>query len=186
MLTLFACPENGTPFVNGYLGVSGMAESSPSDLGTGIAYWVIAASLLVLGFVSMFSFGLALWLVALAMIVLSPIRSRPRVWFSGMALVVGFLIGYVAVTPWGCSQTATANPGTGVSEQGPTVCRSLIGIEYVGLGNFEPSRAPGAIAGASFGVLSAWIAWTRVGTRKHEAGSEVGETPRTTQSREPD
>jgi hypothetical protein len=150
-----------------------MSRSSSSDLTTGIAYWVIAVSMLVLGFVSMFSIGLALWLVAFAMIVLSPFRSRPRVWWSGMALVVGFLIGSVAVAPWGCSQTASFDPGTGVSEQPSTVCRSLIGIEYTGPGAFEPSRTPGVIAGVVLGVLAAWATWMRVGPRNFEAGSHV-------------
>lgn len=62
-----------------------MSRSTSSDLTLGVAYWVIVVSLLVLGFLSMFTIGFALLLVATAMIVLSPFRSRPRVWWSGMA-----------------------------------------------------------------------------------------------------
>jgi len=101
-------------------------------LTLGVAYWVTVVSLLVLGFLSMFTIGFALLLVAAAMIVLSPFRSRPRVWWSGMALVVGSVVGYAAVAPWGCSATETFDVATGVAEEGPTVCRSLTGIEYTG------------------------------------------------------
>jgi hypothetical protein len=146
-----------------------MSRSSSSDLTLGVAYWVIVVSLLVLGFMSMFTIGLAFLLPAAAMIVLSPFRTKARVWWPGMALVVGSLIGYAAVAPWGCSQTATFDVATGVAEQAPTVCRSLIGIEYAGPDGFEPSRSPGVIAGVVLGVLAASAAWIRIGTHQRKA-----------------
>ncbi|MGH8923993.1 MAG: hypothetical protein ACRDWA_05030 [Acidimicrobiia bacterium] len=149
-----------------------MSRSSSSDLTLGVAYWVIVVSLLVLGFLSMFTIGLGFLLVAAAMIVLSPFRSKPRVWWSGMALVVGSLIGYAAVGPWGCSQVATFDVVTGVAEEAPTVCRSLIGIEYTGPDGFQPSRTPGVIAGVVLGGLAAWAVWIRIGAQQRRAESD--------------
>jgi hypothetical protein len=159
-----------------------MSRSSSSDLTLGVAYWVIVVSLLVLGFMSMFTIGFALLLVAAAMIVLSPFRSRPRVWWSGLALVVGFVIGYAAVAPWGCSETATFDVATGVAEEGPTVCRSLTGIEYTGSEGFEPSGVPGMITGVVLGVLAVSAAWIRVGARQRNAEANVDVTPQVDRS----
>lgn len=153
-----------------------MSRSTSSDLTLGVAYWVIVVSLLVLGVLSMFTVGLAFLLLAAAMIVLSPFRSKPRVWWSGMALVVGYLIGYAAVTPWGCSQTATFDVATGVAEEAPTVCRSLIGIEYTGPDGFEPSTTPGVISGVVLGVLAASAAWIRIGVQQRMAKSDFDVT----------
>jgi hypothetical protein len=93
-----------------------------------------------------------------------------------MALVVGYLIGYAAVTPWGCSQTATFDAATGVAEEAPTVCRSLIGIEYTGPDGFEPSRTLGVIAGVVLGVLAASAAWIRIGVQRRRAKSDFDVT----------
>jgi hypothetical protein len=153
-----------------------MSRSSSSDLTLGVAYWVIVVSLLVLGVLSMFTVGLAFLFVAAAMIVLSPFRSKPRVWWSGMAVVVGYLIGYATVAPWGCSQTATFDVATGVAEEAPTVCRSLIGIEYIGPDEFEPSRTPGVVAGVVLGVLAASAAWIRIGAYQRKAESDFDVT----------
>ncbi|HEY7564345.1 MAG TPA: hypothetical protein VG872_02955 [Acidimicrobiia bacterium] len=90
-----------------------------------------------------------------------------------MALVVGFLIGYAAVAPWGCSQTATFDLATGVAEEAPTVCHSLTGIEYTGPDGFEPSKTLGVIAGVVLGVLAAGAAWRRIGARQPEADADV-------------
>jgi hypothetical protein len=90
-----------------------------------------------------------------------------------MALVVGFLIGYAAVAPWGCSQTATFDLATGVAEEAPTVCHSLTGIEYTGPDGFEPSKTLGVIAGVVLGVLAAGAAWGRLGARQRKAEADV-------------
>jgi len=153
-----------------------MSRSTSSDLTLGVAYWVIVVSLLVLGVLSMFTVGLAFLLLAAAMIVLSPFRSKPRVWWSGIALVVGYLIGFAAVTPWGCSQMATFDVATGVAEEAPTVCRSLIGIEYTGPDGFEPSTTPGVSAGVVLGVLAASAAWIRIGAQQRKAKSDFDVT----------
>ncbi len=139
-----------------------MSKSSSSDPTLGIAYWVIVLSLFLLGLVSLFSIGRAFWLLAAAMLVLGPFRSRPRVWWSGMALVTGFLLAYAAVAPWGCTSTESFDPVTGVAAEGVTVCRSLTGVEYVGLEGFEPSGVPGIVAGVVVGVVAAMFVWHRL------------------------
>ena len=136
---------------------------SSSNLTTGASYWIIVLSLLALGLVTIFSIGMALWLVALAMILLSPFRSKPRIFWSGLALVLGFLVGYVLVVPWGCTQTGTFDTATGQETISPIVCRSLTGVEYSGPEPFEPSRTPAVISGGVAAVLAAIGAWMRLG-----------------------
>jgi hypothetical protein len=119
--------------------------------------------------------------VAAAMIALSPLRSRPRVWWSGMAMVAGYLIGYAAIAPWGCSQTETFDPVTGETEVAPMFCRTLIPwIYYTGPDGFEPRATPATIAGVALGVLAAWAVWIRVGLQQRRAGSDLNTTSRTT------
>lgn len=134
-----------------------MDAASPKD--TSFRYWVVVLVLIALGFLTIFSFGLYFWLIALALILLSPFRSRPTVFLPGIALVLGFLVGYVLVAPWGCSQSFTSNPTTGEETLSPVVCNSPVGIEYTGTEPFEPSRTQALSAGSIAGVVAAALTW---------------------------
>lgn len=146
-----------------------MPRSPAAEPKEGLAYSVLVVSLIVFGFVAIFTIGRAFWLVAAAMIVLVPFRSRPRVWRSGMALVVGCLIGFAVFAPVRCTHTATFDPVVGVD---PTVCRSLSGIEYTGPDEYTPPIAPALITGIALGVLMAGATWLLVG-RHQERGSDL-------------
>jgi hypothetical protein len=127
--------------------------------GTSFRYWLAVLVLIALGFLTIFSFGLYFWYMAIALAVLSPFRSRPQVFLPGLALFLGFLVAYVLVAPWGCSQSFTSNPTTGEETLSPVVCTSPIGIEYTGPEPFDPSRTPALIAGGVTAVVAAGVTW---------------------------
>jgi hypothetical protein len=127
--------------------------------GTSFRYWLAVVVLVALGFLTIFSFGLYFWFMAIALAVLSPFRSRPQVFLPGLALFLGFLVAYVLVAPWGCSQSFTSNPTTGEETLSPVVCTSPIGIEYTGPEPFDPSRTPALIAGGATAVVAAGVTW---------------------------
>lgn len=133
-----------------------------SSGGTALRYWLIVLVLVALGFLTIFSLGLYFWFLAVTLILLSPFRSRPRIFLTGIALFVGFFVSYVLVAPWGCSQSFTSNPTTGEETVSPVVCTSPIGVEYSGPDPFEPSRTPALIAGGATAVVAAAVTWAVV------------------------
>lgn len=136
-----------------------MVSMNASPKGTSLRYWLIVLLLVALGFLTIFSIGVYFWLIAVALILLSPFRSRRRVFRSGVALFVGFLIGYVLVAPWGCAQSFTSDPTTGEETVSPVVCSSPIGIEYSGPEPFDPSRTQALVAGGVFALIASAVTW---------------------------
>lgn len=132
---------------------------------TSPSYWLIVLVLIALGILTIFSFGMYFWFIAVALIVMSPFRSRPQVFRSGIGLFLGFLIGYVLIAPWGCSQTFTADPTTGEETVSPVVCMSPVGVEYSGPEPFEPSRTPALVAGGISAVVAASGTWLMSASR---------------------
>lgn len=126
---------------------------------TSFRYWLVVLVLIALGFVTIFSFGMYLWFMAVALTLLSPFRSRPRIFLSGLALFLGFLVAYVLIAPWGCAQSFTENVTTGEETVSSVVCTSPIGIEYSGPEPFDPSRVPALIAGGATAVTAAAVTW---------------------------
>lgn len=96
------------------------------------SYWILVVLLLGAGIVTIFSFGLIFLFLGLALLVLAPFRSRPRVFWSGLAVVVGFLIGYLAVAPAWCRTSAVAKESQ--EPTGPVVCRRLLAGALAALG----------------------------------------------------
>ena len=139
-----------------------------SSGGIGLRYWLIVLILGVLGLLSIFSIGIYFWLLAIALIVLSPFGSRPQIVRPGIALFVGFLIGYVLIAPWGCSQSFTSNPTTGDETLTPVVCTSPIGVEYSGAEPFDPSRTPALVIGGISAVVASVATWLLTTSRKDE------------------
>jgi hypothetical protein len=144
---------------------------------TGLRYWLIVLLLLALGLLTIFSIGLYFWFIALALVVLSPFRSRARVFQSGIALFLGFLVGYVLVAPWGCTQSFTSDPTTGEETRSPIVCSSPIGIEYAGSEPFDPSRVPALIAGIVTGVIASGVTLLTTRSNDDERQSLAGTPP---------
>lgn len=135
--------------------------SAVSPRGAGVRYWLIILLLVALGFLTIFSIGLYFWFMAAALILLSPFRSRPSIFLPGIALFTGFLIGYVLVAPWGCSQSFsfTTDPAAGEETVSPVVCTSPVGIEYSGQEPFEPSRTPALVAGGALALIAGTVTW---------------------------
>ena len=145
---------------------------------TSLSYWLMVLTLVALGFLTIFSIGMYFWFIAVALIVVSPFRSRPRIFRSGIALFLGFLIGYVLIAPWGCSQTFTSDPTTGEETVSPVVCTSPVGVEYSGPEPFEPSRTPALVAGGVSAVIASAATWLVTASRNDTARRwEVGSDP---------
>lgn len=145
-----------------------MAESRRTSFG----YWIIVVALLILGYFTGFTIGPVFWFIAAVMILLAPFRSRPRIYRTGIALFMGFVIGYVLVAPWGCTQSAESDMATGEQTVSPVVCSSIIGIEYSGPEPFDPSLIPALVSGGVLAVIAAAAAWIAVGRSLRRQGDE--------------
>ena len=136
-----------------------MGSSDRTDVG----YWITIVVLLILGYFTGFTIGPIFWFVAVVMIVLAPFKSRARVFRSGVALFAGFIVGFLLVTPLGCSQTASGDVATGDQTLSPVVCSSIIGIDYSGPEPFEPSVIPALLVGGGLAVVAAGATWFATG-----------------------
>lgn len=140
-----------------------MAEPSSSSENS---YWGLVVFLVGFGFITGFSIGIPFLLVGVTLAVLSPFRSRPRVFWPSLSLVVGFLVGYVLVAPFSCSITARSNPSIGTEDLSREVCRSLVGIEYTGSPQTLALIAGGVLA--VVGAAAGWIAAQRQAQANHQ------------------
>lgn len=131
--------------------------SADSDRGrTPIWYWVLIGVLIGFGMISILTIGAAFIVVGGTLAALAPVRRRPRIFWPVLAIVLGFLAGYVAVAPWGCSQStsATSTDGVVTTSTSPVECSSLAGVEYSGTDGYEPPLTPGLLAGLAVGGLA--------------------------------
>ncbi len=130
---------------------------------TSVGYWVTIVVLLILGYFTGFTIGPVFWFVAAVMILLAPLRPRTRIYRSGVALFMGFAIGYVLVAPFGCSQSSESNVATGEQTHSPVTCSSISGIDYSGPEPFEPSVMPALVVGGGLAVVAAGATWIATG-----------------------
>lgn len=147
-----------------------LSMDASSNRRSSLRYWLIVLVVIALGFLTIFSVGLYFWFIAVALIVMSPFRSRPQVFRSGIALFLGFLIGYVLIAPWGCSQTFTSAPTTGEETVSPVVCTSPAGVEYSGTEPFDPSRTPALVVGAVAAAIASTATWFAITPRRTNPG----------------
>lgn len=150
-----------------------MGPASPREVG--FKYWVVVLVLIAFGLLTIFSIGLYFWFAALALTLLAPFRSRPRIFSTGFALLLGFLVGYVLVAPLSCAQSFRSSTTAGEETVSPVVCTSPIGIEYSGPEPFEPSRTPALLAAVALGVGAASMTWARGQSKDHGESARVGE-----------
>ncbi|HVR33490.1 MAG TPA: hypothetical protein VMS74_12400 [Acidimicrobiia bacterium] len=132
-----------------------MSESSKTRSG----YWVLVLALIGLGFVFIFSIGGLLWFIALVLIVLSPFRSEPQIFRTGLALFLGFGVAFILVSPLTCSLSFESSVLNGESQSSDVVCTSLIGITYMGPDPFTPPLTPALLAGTLLAAIAAPITW---------------------------
>ncbi len=123
-----------------------------------VSYWILAAVLVGLGCLSLFSIGAPLLLTGLAMAVVGPWRRRRDVLWPTLTGVWASVLGYLLVAPLGCTGTSTALP-TGASTLGRTTCATLLGLDYSGGSAYRAPLLPAFLAGLGVGVVVA------VGTR---------------------
>lgn len=135
-----------------------VVDAESSDRTT-LGYWLLVVALVAIGFLTIFSVGIYFWFLAAALVVMSPFRSKQRIFRAGMALFAGFLIGFVLVAPWGCSQSASTDPVSGEETVSPVVCSSPLGIEYSGPEPFDPSLTQAFVAGGVTAIVASMAIW---------------------------
>lgn len=117
-----------------------------------VAYWAVAIVLIGFGALAIFSVGFPLLLLGVVMAILWPLRARRELFFPLLAGTLGLIIAAVLVSPLGC--TTSVGFGEGPSH---TECTSLLGIDYTGIGAYDPPRWPALVAGVAFGGLVALV-----------------------------
>jgi hypothetical protein len=127
------------------------------------AYWAIVVALILFGGVAIFSIGAPFLLLGIMLAVVFPWRARRGVVATGMAVILGLVVGYVLVAPFSCTGTSTAVSVMGEAgwSGGTTTCSNLLGIRYEGSGIYNPSLLPALIAGIALaaiaGATTAWL-----------------------------
>ena len=141
-----------------------------------MSYWFVCACLLVFGFLAGFSIGLPFFHVGLAMLLLGASRAHRFVFWPLLLAVIGYEVGFIAVAPFSCSATQQ------IGETSTTVCLSLIGLRYEGVGTYNPSLVPGMVTGVAVAALTAIATWlilrskpsTPLGQSQHATSSLSG------------
>jgi hypothetical protein len=128
------------------------------------AYWAIVVALILFGGFAILSIGTPFLLLGIMLAVLFPWRTRRGALATGLAVILGLVVGYVLVAPLGCS-TGTASTSVSiigeVRSESITICNNILGITYEGSGNYNPGLLPALLAGIALatiaGVTTAWL-----------------------------
>ena len=128
----------------------------------GWGYWFAAIVLISFGTLTGFSIGIPFLCLGLALVLLAPFRHRAPVFVPSIVALLGFFIGFILVTPLGCTVTDTvqvtsSGGATSVSPAG-TTCSNVVGIAYSGTGIYNPPLWPAALAGVATAGLAGAIA----------------------------
>ncbi len=119
------------------------------------AYWGVAVVLVGFGYLALFSIGAPFLLTGIAMMVVSPWRSRREVLWPTLVGVWVFVLGYLLVAPLGCTSTAAAVTAGSPVATSHTTCTNILGIDYSGTGNYQPTLLPALVLGAAAGAAGA-------------------------------
>jgi hypothetical protein len=130
-----------------------MVRSAPrrNRVGTA-AYWGAAVVLVGFGYLALFSIGAPFLLTGIAMMVVSPWRSRHEVLWPTLIGVWAFVLGYVLVAPLGCTSRTMAVTAGSPAAASHTTCTNILGIDYSGIGIYNPSLVPAVVVAAAAGV----------------------------------
>ncbi len=138
-----------------------MSTQSPDTVsgrrGPSRWYWALAGVLVVFGFLTGFSIGLPFLLLGYVLFALGPFRHRRRVFWPVLAGVVVFEVGFILVSPLGCTTSATETTtadGVTMRSGGATRCSNILGIDYRGGSGYDPPRWPAASLGLAAGVAA--------------------------------
>jgi len=124
------------------------------------AYWAIVVALILFGWLAIFSIGAPFLLLGVMLAVLFPWRTRRGTLTTGMAAVLGLVVGYVFVVPLACTSTAVSVVGE-VQSKVTTTCSNLLSIRYEGSETYNPSLLPALLTGITLaavaGGTTAWL-----------------------------
>lgn len=121
--------------------------------------WSFILVLVALGLIGLLTLGTLFLPLGFAIVVLASHRARPDVFWPGVAAVVLAILGYLLVAPLGCTATAVS---LGQSAQSHTTCSSVLGLDYSGTGDYNPSLWPAVIAGFLSGAVGGAMTWLLV------------------------
>jgi hypothetical protein len=130
-----------------------------------VGYWMLAAVLIVLGFLGAFTIGVPFLLSGVAMVLAGASGRGREVLWPALAGVWAFVLGYVLVAPFGCTSTA-ATAGSG--DLSRTSCTNVLGIDHSGAGFYQAPLLPAALFGLALAAIAAagtYLLLRRVGSR---------------------
>jgi hypothetical protein len=109
------------------------------------------------------SIGAPFLLLGIMLALLFPWRTRRGALATGLAVILGLVVGYVLVAPLGCTGTASMSVSIigEVRSESITICNNILGITYEGSGTYNPGLVPALLAGIALatiaGVMTAWL-----------------------------
>ena len=120
-----------------------------------IAYWTLVVVLIAFGVLGLLSIGLPFLLFGLMLAIVSQRRHETGVVATGVAAIVGFMVGYILVAPTSC--ISSVNSADGIEHR---ACTSILGFGYSGTD--DSGLILGLIAGlvvaVLFGLGARWLA----------------------------
>ena len=121
-----------------------------------MGYWALAAVLVFVGYLGLFTIGLPLLLFGTALAILYPVRRRREVFWPSLGGLGAFILGYVLVAPLGCTTTAIeTSAGVGPSHVTcTTLLGNLLGLRYSRPAPYSPSLLPAIIVALAFGLVA--------------------------------
>lgn len=136
-----------------------------------MGYWIVTVALIAFGFLAALSIGQPFLMLGLAMLVLSPFRTRPLIFWPPLLAVVAYNLAYLAVAPFSCTEPTDLNGAPAA-----TVCSSLIGIQYTGDANYNPSLLPAIAVGLAVAAITALVSFLVLRRRRSasRAAPEAG------------
>jgi len=130
--------------------VNGNGDEHRRELCPSRRHQILVWVLVVFGFITGFSIGIPFLLLGLLLAALSPFRANLKVFWPTILAYVAFIGALILASPVRCSQTVSD-----LNSIGRTTCTSLVGIDYSGAGNYNPSHLPALITAVIAGAVVA-------------------------------
>jgi hypothetical protein len=112
------------------------------------AYFAVAIALCAFGVVGILSIGAPFLLTGATMLIVSPWRTRRSVLWPALAAPWAFTVTYVLLAPLTCSSSSTIGPLLPRTD-----CTNVLGIDYSGVGAYQPPLLPAFAAGVVVALL---------------------------------
>ncbi len=102
------------------------------------------------GVLAVLTIGTPFLVLGMALTMLRVSGASRRVFWTVIACIGSFFVAYIAVAPRWCTSRATSL-GDGI---GPTHCSNLVGIDYSGVGRYNPAQWPAVVAGLATAAIA--------------------------------